>query len=67
MKFPPSQLAWEVPDDMRGHVIIAGYDAIAAGLIERLAAAHDSPFGTELVMLGSQEQRAAFREAFGTN
>ena len=28
----------EVPQDMRGHVIIAEYDAIAAGLIERLAA-----------------------------
>jgi Trk K+ transport system NAD-binding subunit len=28
----------EVPEDMQGHVIIAEYDAVAAGLIERLAA-----------------------------
>jgi Trk K+ transport system NAD-binding subunit len=27
-----------VPEDMQGHVIIAEYDAVAAGLIERLAA-----------------------------
>ena len=33
----------EVPDDLAGHVIICGYDALATGMIERLAL-YDIPY-----------------------